>query len=76
MEPNQTHSRPSRSATRPNYDDGATTQSAVKKEEVYDDEGDAYRSRRQLQRPLVLMRNLAEVLQLMDAGVIDVDPEY
>ncbi|KAL1599984.1 hypothetical protein SLS59_006057 [Nothophoma quercina] len=82
MEPSQASARPSRSTTRSNCDEAAAAgQLIVKKEDINDgddDDDDAavYRSRPQLQEPVVLMRNLADLMKLMDAGVIDVDPEY
>lgn len=80
MEPSQASARPSRSTTRSNCDEAAAAgQLIVKKEDINDGDDDAaaiYRSRPQLQEPVVLMRNLADLMKLMDAGVIDVDPEY
>ena len=85
MEPSQASARPSRSTTRSNCDEAAAAgQLIVKKEDINDgddDDDDAaaaavYRSRPQLQEPVVLIRNLADLMKLMDAGVIDVDPEY
>ena len=82
MEPSQASARPSRSTTRSDCDEAAAAgQLIVKKEDINDGDGDdddvaVYRSRPQLQEPVVLMRNLADLMKLMDAGVIDVDPEY
>ena len=78
MGPSQASARPSRSTTRSNCDEAAAAgQLIVKKEDINDDDAAAvYRSRPQLQEPVVLMRNLADLMKLMDAGVIDVDPEY
>ena len=84
MGPSQASARPSRSTTRSDCDEAAAAgQLIVKKEDINDgDDGDdddddaVYRSRPQLQEPVVLMRDLADLMKLMDAGVIDVDPEY
>lgn len=63
MEPNLASARSSRSTAKPTYSDAATAaQSVVKAEDDYEDDGDVYRSRPQLQEPVVLMRNLAELM--------------
>lgn len=61
MEPNLASARPSRTTAKSTYSDAAAAaQSVVKAEDDYEDDGDVYRSRPQLQEPVVLMRNLAE----------------
>ena len=63
MEPNHASVRPPRTTTRPNYDDAAAvTQPVIKKEDIFDDDDDTYKSRPRLQAPLVLMRNLAQLM--------------
>ncbi|KAF3045287.1 hypothetical protein E8E11_006196 [Didymella keratinophila] len=78
MEPNLASARPSRTTTKATYSDtAAAAQSVVKAEDDYeDDDGDVYRSRPQLQEPEVLMRDLADLTKMLQAGTIDIDPEY
>ncbi|KAJ4329575.1 hypothetical protein N0V87_010738 [Didymella glomerata] len=77
MDPNLASARPSRTTTKATYSDAAAaTQSIVKAEDDYEDDDDVYRSRPQLQEPVVLMRNLGDLMKMMQSGTIDVDPEY
>jgi hypothetical protein len=63
MDPNLASARPSRTTTKATYSDAAAaTQSIVKAEDDYEDDDDVYRSRPQLQEPVVLMRNLGDLM--------------
>ncbi|KAF1929373.1 uncharacterized protein M421DRAFT_419906 [Didymella exigua CBS 183.55] len=85
---NQPNARPPGTKSRPNYNDAAAaTRQVVKKEDNYNDDDDdndndsegddgVYRSRPQLQEPEILIRSLADLMKRLQAGDIDVDPEY
>lgn len=63
MDPNLASARPSRTTTKATYSDAAAAaQSIVEAEDDYEDDDDVYRSRPQLQEPVVLMRNLGDLM--------------
>lgn len=63
MDPNLASARPSRTTTKATYSDAAAAaQSIVKAEDDYEDDDNVYRSRPQLQEPVVLMRNLGDLM--------------
>ncbi|KAH7075764.1 hypothetical protein BKA63DRAFT_470115 [Paraphoma chrysanthemicola] len=70
------HNHPSIAA-----DDAHTSQPFIKAEHGdtfgdSDNEDGTYKPRPQLPKPFVFMRSLAQLIKDLDAGLIDVDPEY